>query len=255
MKKAHLIGLLLLAISGCEHGHIEEDDEKEASTKPSPGQTHPLSYIPNVIRDANTGILNLNGSDVRTYNTENLARVTTFVNDRMLNALGVQNIDELIEVSEQALYNGTRTKKLSNGDIVEFTVYYADASAGKLSLVIEGNSDILSAKAPRLIEHSSNSHKMAIPKGDITFSQVIIIDPSKSKSTFSMEIGEYHNLKIYSFVKDLNEATYTHSAYKNKTMTFQDDLLFNINRNQVQYSINEELIYLFYNSKTDTLSR
>ncbi|WP_394126754.1 hypothetical protein [Vibrio hepatarius] len=101
MRKLVVTWLSTLALLGCQDGHIDEDKG---------AKNNGTGYTPQVITEANSAIFNLVGDDRQTYKTENLARLTTFANDRILSALGAKNVNDLIMIAEQASINGTGKK-------------------------------------------------------------------------------------------------------------------------------------------------
>lgn len=242
MRKLVVGCLFTLALLGCQDGHIDED--KGAGNNGT-------GYTPQVITEANSGIFNLVGDDRQTYKTESLARVATFASDRILSALGAKNVSDLVAMSEQAFMSGTRSKTLSNGDVVDFTVYYADSSSGSLSLTISGKSDILTTEVPLLVESEHGLKAANFPTGKIDFFLVVELDPIESKNSFVTETKD----DMYLVVNESGKARYEHSNYSNGISNYINEIVFNRNTSQVRYSIDNEYMYLFYNPSTDTLSQ
>ncbi|KOO14926.1 hypothetical protein AKJ18_07890 [Vibrio xuii] len=242
MRKLVAILISILALLGCQDGHIDED--KGAGNKSS-------GYTPQVITEANSAIFNLVGNDRQTYKTESLARVTTFASDRIMSALGAKNVSDLVSMSEQAFINGTRSKTLSNGDVVDFTVYYVDSSSGHLSLTIRGKSDILTKDAPHLVESEHGLKAANFPTGKIDLFLVVDLDPTESKNSFVTETKD----DMYLVVNQLGKTRYEHSNYSNGVSNYINEIVFNRNTSQVRYSIDNEYMYLSYNPSTDTLSQ
>lgn len=242
MRKLVAILISILALLGCQDGHIDED--KGAKNNGS-------GYTPQVITEANSAIFNLVGNDRQTYKTESLVRVTTFASDRILSAVGAKSINDLIMISERAFINGTTTKTLTNGDVVDFSVYFVEPSSGRLSLTISGNSDILTKDAPHLVESEHGLKAANFPIGKIALFLVVDLDPIESKNSFVTEIDN----EMYSVTNELGKITYVHSKHNHGQNNFMNEIVFDKNTSQVRYSIDNELKYLSYNLSTDTLSQ
>lgn len=238
MRKLVVAWLFTLALLGCQDGHIDED--KGAGSKGT-------GYTPQVITEANSAIFNLVGNDRQTYKTESLARLTTYANDRILSALGAKSINDLIMIAERASINGTETKTLSNGDVVDLEIYAVDSSSGRLSLTIEGKTDILTINPPNLIESEFGNKTAYFPRGKIEVFSVVNIDPVQSISSFFVKTDS----DLYSVDIEQGKITYLH--YDDRAI-YSSRIEFYSNASQVTYAIGGEYLDLSYNQSTDTLT-